>query len=90
MTDTTRELRILFQDEGMAIVDKPSGVAVHKGLDRSDDKRRLLLDVLRTDSDEVVGWAWLNSHFEGGTRNALDRAILRHGGVELTVRRTGR
>ncbi|MFO1283461.1 MAG: magnesium-translocating P-type ATPase [Burkholderiales bacterium] len=39
-------------------------------------------DIDGTDSDEVVGWAWLNSHFEGGTRNALDRAILRHGGVD--------
>ncbi|MFO0736778.1 MAG: HEAT repeat domain-containing protein [Labilithrix sp.] len=33
---------------------RDGAVGVIAALDRSDDKRRLLLDVLRTDSDEVV------------------------------------
>lgn len=39
------------------------------------------LDVTGADSDEVLAFAWLNSHFQTGLRNLLDRAVLDH--VEL-------
>ncbi|MBX7195108.1 MAG: pseudouridylate synthase [Sandaracinaceae bacterium] len=69
MTDTTRELRILFQDEGMAIVDKPSGVAVHKGLDRSDD------NVLRRLNRQLGTWVWPSHRLDRATSGALVFAL---------------
>ena len=38
-------------------------------------------DVAGNDSDEVLALAWLNSHFQTGLKNLLDRAVLDH--VEL-------
>ncbi len=38
-------------------------------------------DVAGNESDEVLGFAYLNSHFQTGLRNLLDRAVLEH--VEL-------
>ncbi len=38
-------------------------------------------DVAGNDSDEVLGFAYLNSHFQTGLKNLLDRAVLEH--VEL-------
>ena len=38
-------------------------------------------DVAGNDSDEVLGFAYLNSYFQTGLRNLLDRAVLEH--VEL-------
>ncbi|HEY4761228.1 MAG TPA: magnesium-translocating P-type ATPase, partial [Thermoguttaceae bacterium] len=35
-------------------------------------------DVVRKDDDEVLEMAYLNSHFQTGLRNVLDRAILDH------------
>lgn len=39
------------------------------------------LDVTGHDSDEVLGFAYLNSYFQTGLKNLLDRAVLDH--VEL-------
>ncbi len=38
-------------------------------------------DVAGNESDEVLGFAWLNSYFQTGLKNLLDRAVLDH--VEL-------
>jgi Mg2+-importing ATPase len=35
-------------------------------------------DVVRKEDDEVLEFAFLNSHFQTGLRNVLDRAILEH------------
>ena len=35
-------------------------------------------DVVRKEDDEVLELAFLNSHFQTGLRNVLDRAILDH------------
>lgn len=35
-------------------------------------------DVAGNDSDEVLALAWLNSHFQTGLKNLLDRAVLDH------------
>jgi P-type Mg2+ transporter len=40
------------------------------------------LDIEGNDSDEVLQYALLNSHFQSGLRNLLDKAVLAH--VELT------
>lgn len=64
-----RELRVLFQDEGMAIVDKPSGVAVHKGLDRSDD------NVLRRLNRQLGTWVWPSHRLDRATSGALVFAL---------------
>ncbi len=39
------------------------------------------IDVTGEESDEVLGFAYLNSHFQTGLKNLLDRAVLDH--VEL-------
>ncbi len=39
------------------------------------------IDVDGQESDEVLGFAYLNSHFQTGLKNLLDRAVLEH--VEL-------
>lgn len=39
------------------------------------------LDINGDDSDQVLRYAYLNSHFQSGLRNLLDRAVLAH--VEL-------
>jgi len=35
-------------------------------------------DVVRSEDDEVLLFAYLNSHFQTGLRNVLDRAVLNH------------
>jgi Mg2+-importing ATPase len=35
-------------------------------------------DVMLREDDEVLALAWLNSHFQTGLRNLMDRAILEH------------
>ncbi|HET7631604.1 MAG TPA: magnesium-translocating P-type ATPase [Gemmatimonadaceae bacterium] len=40
-------------------------------------------DVLGRESDEVLGFAYLNSHYQTGLKNLLDRAVLEH--VELNT-----
>lgn len=62
-------LTLLFQDEGMAIVDKPSGIAVHKGLDRSDD------NVLRRLNRQLGTWVWPSHRLDRATSGALVFAL---------------
>ena len=38
-------------------------------------------DVVRQDDDGVLAYAYLNSHFQTGLKNVLDRAILDHGEI---------
>jgi Mg2+-importing ATPase len=42
------------------------------------------IDIEGRDSDEVLQYAFLNSHFQSGLRNLLDKAVLEH--VEQTSR----
>jgi Mg2+-importing ATPase len=37
-----------------------------------------VVDAHGLDSDQVLQWAWLNSHFETGIRSPLDDAVLAH------------
>src|SRR5208337_5320496 len=46
------------------------------------------VDVTNRQSDDVLRYAYLNSYYQTGLRNLLDRAILEHG--ELDVERTCR
>lgn len=70
MSDLPDEsLRLLFHDEGMAIVDKPSGLAVHKGLDRSDD------NVLRRLHRQLDTWVWPSHRLDRATSGALVFAL---------------
>jgi tRNA pseudouridine65 synthase len=62
-------LRLLFQDEGMAIVDKPSGIAVHKGLDRADD------NVLKRLNRQLGTWVWPSHRLDRATSGALVFAL---------------
>ncbi|PTL82462.1 magnesium-translocating P-type ATPase [Vitiosangium sp. GDMCC 1.1324] len=39
-------------------------------------------DALGRESEQVLRWAWLNSHFESGLRNPMDEAILAHEEVD--------
>ena len=44
------------------------------------------LDILGRDSDEVLQYAFLNSHFQSGLRNLLDKAVLAHVELHQTLR----
>lgn len=46
-------------------------------------------DVLLRDDPEVLRYAWLNSHFQTGLKNLLDRAILDHEELHEHVVKTG-
>lgn len=43
------------------------------------------VDILGNDSEDVLGYAYLNSYFQTGLRNLLDRAVLEH--TDLNVER---
>ncbi len=49
-------------------------------LDRIVLERHLDLD--GDDNDQVLGYAWLNSHFQTGLRNLMDKAVLAHRDLE--------
>ena len=44
------------------------------------------LDIYGEDSDRVLEYAYLNSHFQSGLRNLLDNAVLEHAEVEEALR----
>jgi Mg2+-importing ATPase len=44
------------------------------------------LDIQGADSDEVLQYAFLNSHFQSGLRNLLDKAVLAHVELQETLR----
>ena len=44
------------------------------------------LDIHGNDSDEVLRYAFLNSHFQSGLRNLLDKAVLAHVELQETLR----
>ncbi len=46
-------------------------------------------DVLLRDDPEVLRYAWLNSHFQTGLKNLLDRAILDHEELREHVAKAG-
>ncbi|MGZ3458829.1 MAG: HAD-IC family P-type ATPase, partial [Archangium sp.] len=39
-------------------------------------------DAVGRESEQVLRWAWLNSHFESGLRSPMDEAILAHEAVD--------
>ncbi len=43
---------------------------------------KLHVDIAGRDSEEVLAYAWLNSHFASGLHNLMDEAILSHVGIE--------
>lgn len=54
-------------------------------LDRIVLERHLDLD--GEDNDEVLGYGWLNSHFQTGLRNLMDKAVLEHRDLEHLAQR---
>jgi tRNA pseudouridine65 synthase len=67
--DSRPELRILYRDPEMVIVDKPSGIAVHRGLDRSSD------NVLSRLHRQLDAWVWPSHRLDRGTSGALVFAL---------------
>ncbi len=47
------------------------------------------LDIKGNDSEEVLLYAFLNSHFQSGLRNLLDKAVLSHAELDQTLRTGG-
>lgn len=43
------------------------------------------IDIKGRDSDEVLEYAFLNSHFQSGLRNLLDKAVLSHAELDQAV-----
>jgi Mg2+-importing ATPase len=43
------------------------------------------IDIQGRDSDEVLQYAFLNSHFQSGLRNLLDKAVLSHAELDQSV-----
>ncbi len=54
-------------------------------LDRIVLERHLDLD--GDDNDEVLAYGWLNSHFQTGLRNLMDKAVLAHRDLEPLAQR---
>ncbi len=63
------ELELLYRDASVAIVNKPSGLAVHKGLDRSPD------NVLKRLNRQLGTWVWPSHRLDRGTSGALVFAL---------------
>jgi tRNA pseudouridine65 synthase len=59
------ELELLYRDDTVAIVNKPSGIAVHKGMDRSDD------NVLTRLRRQLRGWVWPVHRLDRATSGVL-------------------
>ena len=47
------------------------------------------IDIQGRDSDEVLEYAFLNSHFQSGLRNLLDKAVLSHAELDQAVHANG-
>jgi Mg2+-importing ATPase len=47
------------------------------------------IDIQGRDSDEVLEYAFLNSHFQSGLRNLLDKAVLSHAELDQAVHAGG-
>src|SRR6516225_9801900 len=47
------------------------------------------IDIEGNDSEEVLQYAFLNSHFQSGLRNLLDKAVLAHAELDQTLRSDG-
>jgi len=62
-------LELLYRDEGMAIVNKPSGLAVHKGMDRASD------NVLSRLHRQLDTWVWPSHRLDRATSGALVFAL---------------
>ena len=43
---------------------------------------KLHVDVTGNENEDVLAYAWLNSHFASGLHNLMDEAILTHAGIE--------
>lgn len=62
-------LTLLYRDGSVAIVDKPSGLAVHKGLDRSPD------NVLSRLNRQIGAWVWPSHRLDRATSGVLVFAL---------------
>jgi Mg2+-importing ATPase len=47
------------------------------------------IDIEGNDSEEALQYAFLNSHFQSGLRNLLDKAVLAHAELDQTLRSDG-
>lgn len=72
-----RELELLYRDDVMVIVNKPSGIAVHKGMDRSND------NVLSRLHRQLKAWVWPAHRLDRATSGALVFALREDSAREL-------
>jgi tRNA pseudouridine65 synthase len=72
-------LPILHQSDAMVIVDKPSGLSVHRGWDGGDD---VAMTRLR---DQLGRWVWPVHRLDRGTSGCLCFALDEHAASELGV-----
>lgn len=63
------ELELLYRDEALAIVNKPSGIAVHKGMDRSND------NCLARLNKQLRAWVWPAHRLDKATSGVLVFAL---------------
>ncbi len=62
---TSRAVPILFRDARVVVVDKPSGVASHRGWADDDDA------LLQRTRDTVGAWVWLVNRLDRGTSGVV-------------------
>jgi tRNA pseudouridine65 synthase len=70
---------ILVREERFVIVDKPSGVSVHKGWDASDDT------MMARAKAELGAWVWPVHRLDRATSGCLVFALDQEGARELSV-----
>lgn len=63
------ELELLYRDDALAIVNKPSGIAVHKGMDRSND------NCLSRLNKQLRAWVWPAHRLDRATSGVLVFAL---------------
>lgn len=78
-------LPILIEDPSFVIVDKPSGLSVHKGWDRDPD------NAMKRVKQQLGRWVWPVHRLDRGTSGcllfALDEEAARHFGVAFSEHR---
>jgi tRNA pseudouridine65 synthase len=72
-------LAILFREPGLVVVDKPSGLSVHRGWDGSDDVAMMRV------RDQLGQWVWPVHRLDRGTSGCLLFALDETAASELGV-----
>lgn len=72
-------LVLLYRDEHLVVVDKPSGLAVHRGLDRSRDH------VVSRLHRQLGRWVWPSHRLDRATSGALALALTEAAATSLAM-----